>query len=241
VTAPTTDERVGDVYLSADEVLARVSELGAQIGEDYAGRDPKVLKVAREMTEQALERSNDVDPSLFGNMVEVAAMYGDAALYDKIAAKLSDTKIPPNEYYTWVYALTEFRDPKLLERTLRYIAGPNVRNQDASLMVGAVWQNPAGMQPGWEFLKANWPQLKAKFATYSTGEIAGGARTFCDVGMRNDVKSFFSQKAPDATRILNRTLESIDNCVRLKQQQEKRLAAWLKQKGGASGQQYAVE
>ncbi len=202
----------------------------------YAGRDPKVLAVAREMTEQALERSEEVDPSLFGSMVKVAAMHGDAALYDKIAAKLNDSKLPPNEYDTWMYALTEFRDPKLLQRTLRYIAGPDVRNQDAGEMVGAVWENPAGMQPGWEFVKANWPQLNTKFATYSHGEIAGGTRTFCDAGLRDEVKSFFSQHAPDASRIVNRALESIDNCVRLKQQQEPRLDAWLKGKGAAAGQ-----
>jgi len=204
----------------------------------YAGRDPRVLAVARQMTEAALNQAEEVDPSMFANMTEVAAMYGDSALYNKIAAKVKDERLTPNEFYTWVYALTEFRDPKLLARTLQYIAGPEVRNQDAGLMIGAIWENPAGMQSGWEFVKANWPQLKSKFATYSYGEMAAYAGGFCDVRMREEVNSFFTANAPEARRSLKRTLEKIDNCVRLRQQQEPRLAVWLKQNsGGNAGQQ----
>ena len=35
--------RVGDVYLSAEEIGARVRELGAEIARDYAGRDPVLV------------------------------------------------------------------------------------------------------------------------------------------------------------------------------------------------------
>jgi hypoxanthine phosphoribosyltransferase len=38
--APATDARIGDVYLSADELGARVRELGAEIARDYADREP---------------------------------------------------------------------------------------------------------------------------------------------------------------------------------------------------------
>src|SRR5919198_6165856 len=37
------DDRVGEVYLSADEIAARVAELGAEIAEDYAGREPLLV------------------------------------------------------------------------------------------------------------------------------------------------------------------------------------------------------
>jgi hypoxanthine phosphoribosyltransferase len=33
------DGRIGEVYLSAGEIAARVAQLGAQIGDDYAGRE----------------------------------------------------------------------------------------------------------------------------------------------------------------------------------------------------------
>ena len=199
----------------------------------YAGNDPKVVKLAREMTAQALN-GDEVDPSLFGGMVEIAAMHGNAALYEQIMGKLKDPKLPPNEFYTWAYALTEFRDPALLQRTLDYVLTPAVRNQDTDGMLGAVWYNPAGQRLGWSFFKSHWEQFKPKLATYSYGQTAGNAAGFCDPTLRAEVHDFFTRETPQGGRSLNRSLERIDNCIRLKQQQETRLASFLKQKGTTS-------
>jgi hypoxanthine phosphoribosyltransferase len=37
------DPRIGEVYLSADEIAARVAELGREIADDYAGREPLLV------------------------------------------------------------------------------------------------------------------------------------------------------------------------------------------------------
>jgi hypoxanthine phosphoribosyltransferase len=37
------DDRVGEIYLSAGEIGARVAELGAEIAGDYAGREPLLV------------------------------------------------------------------------------------------------------------------------------------------------------------------------------------------------------
>lgn len=36
----SADDRIGQVYLRADEIAARVAELGAELAADYAGREP---------------------------------------------------------------------------------------------------------------------------------------------------------------------------------------------------------
>src|SRR5436309_3858688 len=41
--AGARDPRVGEVYLTADQIAARVAELGAQITEDYSGREPLLV------------------------------------------------------------------------------------------------------------------------------------------------------------------------------------------------------
>jgi hypoxanthine phosphoribosyltransferase len=38
-----TDPRVGEVYLSADELALRIRELGAEISRDYEGREPLLV------------------------------------------------------------------------------------------------------------------------------------------------------------------------------------------------------
>jgi hypoxanthine phosphoribosyltransferase len=40
---PHADPRIGEIYLSAAEISTRVEELGAQIAEDYAGREPVLV------------------------------------------------------------------------------------------------------------------------------------------------------------------------------------------------------
>jgi len=39
----SSDPRVGEVYLTADELRVRVGELGAEIAADYAGREPLLV------------------------------------------------------------------------------------------------------------------------------------------------------------------------------------------------------
>ena len=43
VQPPPPDRRIGEVYLSAEEIAARVAQLGEQIGADYAGREPILI------------------------------------------------------------------------------------------------------------------------------------------------------------------------------------------------------
>ena len=224
-TAPNDDDNTKQLRASVLHTLG------------YAGNDPKVVKLAQEMTAQALN-GDETDAALFGGMVHIAAMHGNAALYDKVAARLKDPKLPPDEFYTWWFALTSFRDPALLKRTLETVKTPAVRNQDAPEVIGQIWANPAGEQLGWEFFKSNWPELKDKMATYSYGEMAAGTSVFCDARLRDDVQQFFSREMPMGKRSLDRALERIDNCIRLRQQQEPRMVMFLKQKGtGTAGAQ----
>lgn len=41
------DPRIGEVYLSREEVRSRVSELGAEIAADYAGREPVLVTILK--------------------------------------------------------------------------------------------------------------------------------------------------------------------------------------------------
>ena len=41
--AATHDDRIGEVFLDADEIRARVREIGEEIARDYAGREPLLV------------------------------------------------------------------------------------------------------------------------------------------------------------------------------------------------------
>ena len=73
------DERIGEVYLAAAELAARVVELGAEIGRDYAGREPVLVGALKSCVPFVtdLSRATPIPHAL--DFVELAG-YGAAAL-----------------------------------------------------------------------------------------------------------------------------------------------------------------
>ena len=201
-----------------------------------AGRDPVVLAQARKLTEQALENVEAVDRTMVRTAFSLAAQNGDAALYDRFFDRLKKAKAP-EEYYLYLGTLTEFADPKLLERTLQYALTDEVRSQDRLGFVAGVLQNPAGQKVAWDFVRTHWSDLDKVGSGFISGELVEATSSFCDIDSRNEVKDFFStHKVPVAERTLKQSLERMDYCVDLRSQQVANLAAWLQQRGAATGQ-----
>ncbi len=65
--APDLDARIGEVYLSAEDIRARVAELGTAIAADYAGREPILVASLKTATvfvsdlSRALPIAHDLD------------------------------------------------------------------------------------------------------------------------------------------------------------------------------------
>jgi aminopeptidase N/puromycin-sensitive aminopeptidase len=147
-------------------------------------------------------------------------------------------KVPqsPEEYFRWLRMLGQFRDPALVQRSLEYAISDQVRSQDAPFLFGSLMGNPAARKPAWDFVREHWPQVQAKLTNFSTGAIINSAAQFCDAADRDQVEQFFKQHpAPGTDRTLKQSLESINNCIDLRQQQQTNLASWLREQTSASG------
>ena len=125
----------------------------------YAGRDPDTLREARRRVDRHLAGAATLDPNLFSTVVPLAAIGGDAALYERFVAQ-SRQSPNPGEQYQFRNALAFFADPALSARTLEYISSPELRSQDVPGFVAALLQNPLSRQPAWERVKAGWPALE---------------------------------------------------------------------------------
>src|SRR5262249_8362755 len=102
----------------SDETKALRTHVMNTLG--YAGRDPNVLEEARRLTAQALENPTSVDHTVAFTAFRLAALNGDAGLYDKIFSRLEKKDVTAEEYYLYFETLSQFSDPKLLERTLQF-------------------------------------------------------------------------------------------------------------------------
>jgi aminopeptidase N/puromycin-sensitive aminopeptidase len=170
-----------------------------------------------------------------GSALHLAALNGDAAFYDRVMMALKNPK-SPEQYYTYLFMLPRFDDPRLLERTLEFAVSPEVRSQDALQVVGAVMTNPAGEKLAWDFIQTHWDAVAKAGGPFASAEVVGDTSVFCDAGMRDQVTEFFAaHKIAAAERTYKQSIERINNCIDFKAQQEPRLASWLGQQRGNAG------
>jgi aminopeptidase N len=196
-------------------------------GLGYSGRDPQTLEHATRLSHLALENPSAIDASVAGTVFHLAAINGDASLYDKMLDRMR--KAPsPEERAVLMRALAEFRDPKLLERTLQLALTPEIRSQDMAFLISDVVENPEGGHLGWDFMRAHWAEIERILGGFNTGGLVESTAAFCDANMRNEVKDFFeTHKAPAQERTLKQALEHINYCVDFRSSQADQLAGWL--------------
>ncbi len=167
----------------------------------------------------------------------IAAARGDEPFYDKVLAHLKTAK-DPEKLSLYERTLTAFEDPKLLQRTLDYAVN-EARLQDADLIIGRVMQNRHGEKLAWNFVTSRWgttEKMNGAFGGSSAAGLVASTGSFCDPGMRDQVKDFFSaHPVPTAERTLKQSLERIEYCIDLKQRQGPELASWLQSKGEGTG------
>jgi aminopeptidase N len=217
----------------SDEQRALRSGIFGALG--YDARDPQVLSEARKLADKALADPSSVDHEIAGTAFRLAAINGDSEFYDKLRAAIKNPR-SPEEYYTYLYTLPRFGDPKLLERTLDYAVSPDVRSQDALGVVGSVLNNPAGQKLAWDFIQTHWDAIAKAGGPFASAQIVGATSGFCDADMRDQVTQFFAaHKIEAAERTYRQSIERINNCIDLKSQQETQLASWLGQHGTAGG------
>jgi len=200
------------------------------------GQDQEVLTWARQWTERALLSDTPLDGTMARAAFELAAERGDVALYDRLVAKQKQARTP-EDFYVYLSALSSFRDPKLISRSLDRALSPDVRSQDAVSVIADIMDHPAAQQLAWDFTKDHWSEIDKIFGGFAGAELVDAASTFCTSEQKNAVQEFFSRhKVPGTERGLPKTLERIDDCVDLKSQQGETLARWLNDHEVRAGQ-----
>ncbi|HYL92969.1 MAG TPA: M1 family metallopeptidase [Alphaproteobacteria bacterium] len=211
----TDDHRLlrGDLF----EILGKV------------GEDPETIKRSTMLARQYLKDPSSVDASMARQALEVAARFGDAALFDEYLAGL-ERVLAPEQYYNLTIAMAEFRDPQLVDRLLQMGISDRVRNQDAARLISNVLTVRDNQQLAWPWVKAHWAEVEKKVTMSSGGEIVAATGRFCDAGSRDDAQKFFAEhKLASVERTLKQAAERADGCIRFREQQEGNLAKWLQQ------------
>lgn len=189
--------------------------------------DPKVLAQAHQIVEGALFNHKEEDPALLNASIFLAAAHGDTNLYDRLL-HLSQSETDPVLKIQELYSLGDFTEPALVNRTLEYATSGKVRNQDSGSLIGEMLQHPGTREVAWTWIQAHWDLVKAQLTPFSGQRIVGATNAFCSTEKRDEVAGFFStHHVQAADRTLTKSLESIDDCTRVRNTQQPNFATWL--------------
>lgn len=134
--------------------LLRPTILGLTASSD----EPTVLaEIDRRFT--AMKQSEDIEPDLRGIIYGTVARRGDAEVFDKLLG-IHNSSSSSEERVTLAAALTNFRQPELIERSLQLIQSDQVRLQDVGYWVAYSFMNRFARDATWRWLTANWKWLK---------------------------------------------------------------------------------
>ena len=134
----------------------------------------------------ALGGGTPLDTTAEVSILRAAARHGDLALWNQLAAAAKAAP-SPTEHYRFLYALTAFEDPALIDLGLQMTLTDDIRSQDAATFVGSFLGNAAAV------LTANAGDLSIYSTTNSGNGLnnsgAMSAKSMTLVGESNNTNS----------------------------------------------------
>ena len=222
---PIYDDLQKPGAIRSDEDRELRAEVFGLVGDK--GQDAEILKEARQLTQQYLRDPGSVDSNLADQALDLAAMHGDAALFEQFVEKMK-TSSTPEEHNRYLYALTYFRDPALVKRALELGISGQIRNQDSPFFIAAIMQDEVSKRIAWDFVRNHWNRVVAQTTTSTGQAIVAGTSNFCDADTAQQVRQFFTaNKVTAAERTLRQTLEKINGCADFKRLQQTNLSSWI--------------
>jgi hypothetical protein len=211
-----------------DERHSRRAELLTLVG--ATGGDVDVQRHARELAAQYISNPSSVPGTFAPAVLRIAALGGDAALYDRYLERIRALSAQPEEYYRFFGALPWFQDPALVQRTLTFAVSEEVRTQDTGQLISGLLTRPGSRRTAWSFVKAHWPTLTRKLGTFQgIPGIIGALGSFCTTSDAADVRQFFAKDpVPSSERTLQQALERIESCAALVARQSPAVTTWLR-------------
>lgn len=172
--------------------------------------EPDVVKEALNRFE-TMTKPEDIAPDLRGVIYTTAARLGDEKTFEKLLTMHNSTA-SSEERVTIAAALTNFKQPELIQRALALITTDTVRLQDVMYWIAYSFSNRFAQRATWEWLTENWEWIKQNLG----GDLAFyrmpiyAARPFSDSAFLKEYTDFFeSVMVPALDRSVKQGIEMI--------------------------------
>ena len=213
------DPKPGEGHLDALRRSTILSRLG------HHSYRPVLAEAGRRFA-RYLKDPATLHPDLRGVVYNLVGQQADQATYETLW-ELQRKAALQEEQVRLLMALSNPRDERLLQETLRRSLTDAVRSQDAVLVITSVAASrpSVGRDLAWSFVKDNWDELYRRYAEsgFLIRRLVQIAQEFTTPEAVKDVERFFrGREAPEVRRAVQQAIEKI-----------RVNAAWLKSNGKA--------
>ncbi len=198
-------------------------------------RDQTLAHEVESLTNQWLNTRSGIDPSMLTSALGTAAYYGDTELAERFISVWGS--LDAQQQQSLLQAMFWFRDPKAVETLLQAVLSGKLPLTPASwLFFYAGRESGESRRVPFRFLQAHYEAILKLFADnpiFGKSQLPMVGQGFCDAQSKSELKSFFEPRLAElsgATRILAQVLESVDQCMAIKERQEPSVTAFLEKR-----------
>jgi puromycin-sensitive aminopeptidase len=199
------DPRPGD---TADDRLRRSTVIAA-LGE-LAEAGDVVAEAARRLA-RYFDDPRSIDPNLASAVVSIAARHGDAALYQQYIERKRAAANDPEEEQRFLFGLTAFERPDLVQRTLNLAIGDEVRPQDRAHVFARLLGSRAARVMTWAFLRDRWEQVVEPLDPMLQQNVVRALAQLTPQPIAHEVLAFLPPRSKSETReTISQTVEQLE-------------------------------
>ncbi|MFQ5781724.1 MAG: M1 family metallopeptidase [Nitrosopumilus sp.] len=173
--------------------------------------DESILEQAQNKFKAFLKNSSSLHPDIRESVFSLVAWTGNAKTHSHLVSLYKKAKTT-EEKLRFLGAMCNFRNEKLLIKTLQFSQTSEVRSQNMQLPIMKIAANPYGKKILWPWLKKNWGKLSKKvgYGNPLFNRIVASIALIADDSMEHDIKKFFKKNpTPGTERTQTQTLEKI--------------------------------
>ena len=192
---------------TADDRLRRAVAIAA-LGELAADSD--VVAEAERRLARYLDDPGSVDPDLASALVGIAARGGGTALYQRYLERKRAAASDPEEEQRFLFGLTAFEDPELVQRTLALTLSDEVRPQDRAHLFARLLGTRAARLSAWSFVRDRWAAITERLDPMLQQNIVRGLAQLTPAPIADEVRAFLPRHATHETReTISQTIEQL--------------------------------
>jgi puromycin-sensitive aminopeptidase len=191
------------------------------------GEDKPTQERARELHAAYVNDRSAVDRDVVPAVISIAAHTGDAATYDLFWSRYKAAATPQEET-RYLFALANFRDRTLLQRTLDATLTPEIRTQNAPFLIGSLMTNLDGGDLAWAYVKAHWDEMVARYPDNTHVRMLAGITALSTPELAAEIEEFFSvPRVRQGQKTLDQHLERLRINLAFRQRESATLASYF--------------